>query len=389
MSTHPTDRANPGSPATESTHDTIVIGAGQAGLSAGYHLKKRGRDFVILEAHDRVGDVWRRRFDSLRLYSPAKYDGLPGMPFPAARWCYPDKDQVADYLEAYAERFELPIETGVSTTRLSTDGELYRVEAGDRVYRATNVVIATGTWQKPWTPEFAPQLNPSIYQVHSHDYRNAAQLRPGRTLVVGAAHSGADVALEVANAGHETVLSGTIHGELPFDMEGKAARVILPIMWFAATRVLTEKTPMGRKAQVHVRHGGGPLLRVKSADLEAAGVEHVEAKVAGVEGGRPVLADGTVLDVANVVWCTGFRKDLDWIDFPVAGDDGWPDQTRGAANSRRGLYFVGVPFLYSFSSMLVGGVGRDAEHVVAHIAKTATTRTSAAPQSTKAVAASL
>jgi putative flavoprotein involved in K+ transport len=350
--------------------DTIVIGAGQAGLATGYHLQRRGREFLILEAHERVGDVWRRRFDSLRLYSPAKYDGLPGMAFPAAKWCYPDKDQVGDYFEAYAERFDLPITTGVTATRLSASDGRYVVETAEAVYAAQNVVIATGTWQQPWTPEFASQLDPEIFQAHSHDYRNAAQLKPGPTLVVGAAHSGADVALEAASAGHDTVLSGTIHGELPFSREGKAARVILPIMWFAATRLLTERTPMGRKAQPHVRRGGGPLLRVKTADLEAADVELVEAKVTGVEGGRPVLADGRVLDVANVVWCTGFRKDLSWIDFPVGGDDGWPDQTRGAVTDRPGLYFVGLPFLYSFSSTLVGGVGRDAEHVVKQIGRT-------------------
>lgn len=351
------------------THDTVVIGAGQAGLSTGYHLARRGVDFVMLEAHERVGDIWRRRFDSLRLYSPAKYDGLPGMAFPAAKWCYPDKDQVADYFEAYTERFDLPIRTGVSVTGLTSDDEGYLVDCGDRVIRAANVVVATGTWQHPWTPELAADLSPEIYQTHSHDYRNPSQLKSGPTLVVGAAHSGADVALEVANVGHETVLSGPVHGELPFDMEGKAARVILPFMWFLATRVLTESTPVGRKMQPHVRQGGGPLLRVKLADLAAASVEHTEHKVVGVEDGKPVLADGRVLDVANVVWCTGFRSDLGWIDLDITGSDGWPDQTRGAVNGHPGLYFVGLPFLFSFSSMLVGGAGRDAEQVARQIGR--------------------
>jgi putative flavoprotein involved in K+ transport len=350
-------------------HETIVIGAGQAGLATGHYLKKRGRDFLILEAHERVGDVWRKRFDSLKLYSPAKYDGLPGMAFPAAKWCYPDKDQVADYFEAYAERFELPIETGVRVRRMTVVDGGFEIESDQRTYRAENVVVATGTWQQPKTPAFAAELESSIYQVHSHDYRNPSQLKPGRTLVVGAAHSGADVALEVANAGHETVLSGPFRGEAPIDIEGKMARVVLPLLWFAANHVLTERTPIGRKAQPHIRNGGGPLLRVKSADLEAAGVEHVEEKIVGVEDGKPALADGRVLDVANVVWCTGFGKDLSWIDFLVPGDDGWPDQSRGAVNGWPGLYFVGLPFLYSFSSMLVGGAGRDAEHVARQIAK--------------------
>jgi putative flavoprotein involved in K+ transport len=367
-----------------STHETIVIGAGQAGLATGYHLKKRGRDFVMLEAHERVGDIWRERFDSLKLYSPAKYDGLPGMAFPAARWCYPDKNQVADYFEAYAERFDLPIETGVQVRRLTVVDGLFRVETTDgRAYQSNNVVVATGTWQQPKTPEFAAELDASIYQVHSHDYRNPAQLKPGRTLVVGAAHSGADIALEAANAGHETLLSGPYRGEAPFDIESRLARAVLPLLWFAANHVLTERTPVGRKAQPHIRAGGGPLLRVKSAHLEAAGVEHMVDKVVGVEAGKPVLADGRVLDVENVVWCTGFGKDLSWIDFLVAGDDGWPDQTRGAVSGWPGLYFVGLPFLYSFSSMLVGGAGRDAEHVAMQIVKAPAGR-SAAPNGSPA-----
>jgi putative flavoprotein involved in K+ transport len=358
------------------TNETIVIGAGQAGLSTGYHLKKRGREFLMLEAHDRVGDVWRKRFDSLKLYSPAKYDGLPGMAFPAAKWCYPDKDQVAEYFEAYAERFDLPIETGVAVQRMTAADGCFLIEADGREYRAQNVVVATGTWQQPKTPAFAGELDSSIYQVHSHEYRNPAQLKPGPTLVVGAAHSGADIALEVANAGHDTVLSGPYRGEAPIDIESRRARIVLPVLWFAANHVLTERTPVGRKVQPHVRQGGGPLLRVKSAHLEAAGVEHIEDKVAGVESGKPALADGRVLDVANVVWCTGFGKDLGWIDFLAPGEDGWPDQTRGAVNGWPGLYFVGLPFLYSFSSMLVGGAGRDAEHVAKLIAKAPTGRAS-------------
>jgi putative flavoprotein involved in K+ transport len=186
-------------------------------------------------------------------------------------------------------------------------------------------------------------------------------------LVVGASHSGADLAYEAA-VDHQTILAGRVHGELPFDMEGPIARVMLPILWFAATRVLTEKTPIGRKMQVEVRRGGGPLLRIKTADLEAAGVEHVDQRVVDVFDGKPVLADGRVLDVANVLWCTGFKSDLSWIDFPVSGEDGWPDQVRGASVRNPGLYWVGLQFLFSFSSMLVGGTGRDAEQVANQIA---------------------
>jgi putative flavoprotein involved in K+ transport len=184
---------------------------------------------------------------------------------------------------------------------------------------------------------------------------------------VGCSHSGADIALEVART-HPTILSGKAHGQIPFDIEGRVAHLMLPVMLFLATHVLTVRTPIGRKMRPHVRSGGGPLLRVKRAHLDAGGVERTDARVAGVRDGRPLLDDGRVLDVANVIWCTGFGKDVSWIDIPVTGEDGWPEQDRGVVESSPGLYFVGLPFLYAFASMLIGGVGRDAERVAEHIA---------------------
>jgi len=347
--------------------ETVVVGGGQAGLSVGYHLSQLGRRFVILEAGERVGDVWRERFDSLRLYTPARYDGLPGHSFPAPTWSFPTKYEVADYLEAYVERFDLPVRTGVKVDSLSQEGDRYVLHAGERSFEADRVVVASGTFQSPVTPGFADKLDPSIHQLHSNDYRNPSQLREGPVLVVGASHSGGDIAFELGRV-HPTVLSGRVHGEIPFRIDGRPARVIMRVLWFLANRVLTMQTPIGRRVCPEVRAGGGPLLRVKRADLEAAGVEHTESRVAGVRDGKPVLDDGRVLDVANVIWCTGFGKDVSWIDIPVTGDDGWPEQERGMATSSPGLYFVGLPFLNAFGSMLVGGVGRDAEYVAKSIA---------------------
>jgi putative flavoprotein involved in K+ transport len=187
-------------------------------------------------------------------------------------------------------------------------------------------------------------------------------------LVVGASHSGPDIALEAARE-HPTILSGPYRGEIPFDIESRPARVILRVLWLVANHVLTVKTPLGRKARPHVRLQGGPLIRVKAKHLEAAGVEHVDAKTVGVENGKPVLADGRVVDAANVIWCTGFRLDFSWIDLPVVGEDGYPLEQGGVVPSQPGLYFVGLPFQRSFASMLIGGVGRDAEFVARRIAK--------------------
>ncbi|HEX5825563.1 MAG TPA: NAD(P)-binding domain-containing protein [Candidatus Limnocylindrales bacterium] len=351
--------------------DTLVIGGGQAGMSAGYHLKKRGMSFLILDADARIGDHWREHWDSLRLYSPARSDGLPGMAFPASAYTYPTGRAMGDYLEAYATRFDLPVRNGmrVESVRAAGDGRGgYVVRAGGEQFEAAQVVVATGSFRTPRIPSFAHQLDPAIRQLHSSEYRNPSQLLDGPVLVVGLSHSGADIAFEAA-AAHRTILSGKAHGQLPFAViDTWRARIVWPLVAFLATHLLTIRTPIGRKMAIEVRKGGGPLLRVRLPDLDRVGVERHAAKTVGARDGKPVLDDGTVLDVANVIWCTGFRQDYGWIELPdVVDEDGWPRHQRGVAPSA-GMYFLGIPFQYAFTSMLVGGAGRDAEYVVDRIA---------------------
>jgi putative flavoprotein involved in K+ transport len=349
-------------------YETVVVGGGQAGLSVGYHLKRQAHDsFVILDASGRVGDSWRTRWDSLRLYSPASRDALPGMPFPASGTTYPTKDEMGDYLEAYARGFDLPVRSGVAVDTLTKENGRYVVGAGDGRFEADNVVVATGVFQVPYIPDFASQLDAGIVQLHSQDYRNLSQLQPGPVLVVGGSHSGSDIAYEAA-AAHDVILSGTDTGQIPAPIESRRGRMVFRGLLFVGTHVLNVDTPPGRKMRPHVRHGGGPLLRYRRKDLLAAGVERVLERTVGVERGLPVLDDGRVLDVRNVVWCTGFRPDFSWIRFPFEiGEDGYPVQYRGTAASSPGLYFTGLPFLHSFASMLVAGAGRDAERVARHI----------------------
>jgi putative flavoprotein involved in K+ transport len=356
--------------------ETVIVGGGQAGLAAAYHLKKRGRPHVVLDTNDRIGDPWRQRWPSLRLYTPAKYDELPGMRFPARRNSFPSAGAMADYLEAYAERFELLVRTGVHVDGLSKERERFVVSAGDQRFEADNVVVATGVMQVPVVPDFASALDARITQLHSRDYRSPAQLQEGAVLVVGASHSGGDIAFEVA-AEHQTVLSGRNTGQLPFSVESRRARLGSPLMKFLATRVLTMDTPIGRKMRPEIRSHGAPLLRIRSADLAAAGVERVVARVVGVQDGLPVLEDGRVVQVANVIWCTGFRPEYSWIDLPLEYEDGYPSQYRGAVSSIPGLYFLGMLFLHSFSSMLVLGAGRDAKRVAEHIVRQAKSRATA------------
>jgi putative flavoprotein involved in K+ transport len=364
---------------TDEHVETLIIGGGQAGLVVGYHLKSKKRDVLILDANERVGDSWRKRWPSLQLYSPAFKSGLPGMAFPAPRHSFPTGLEMADYLESYAKRFELPVRNSVTVEGLERNGEGYVALAGDRRFLAHNVVVATGVFQheRPIVPEFASELDPAIRQLHSADYRSPEQLQPGSVLVVGAAHSGGDIAYEVSRAGYPTMLSGRDTGQIPMDINGPLAPFVFRILAFVWTRVLTVSTPIGRKAKPHIRGHGGPLIRVKRADLEAAGVERVLERTVGVEDGKPVLADGRVLDVDNVVWCTGFRNDYGWIRFPLpTEEDGYPEQRRGAVPSLPGLYFVGLPFLHSFASMLILGAGRDGGRVAKHIVA----RTARAPR---------
>jgi putative flavoprotein involved in K+ transport len=346
----------------------VVIGGGQAGLSIGYCLAQRGLSFVILEGNARIGDSWRNRWDSLRLFTPAKYDGLIGLPFPAPAFSFPTKDQMADYLEAYATQFDLPVRTGIRVDRVSRNGARYIVDAGDRRFEADYVVVAMATYQAGRVPAFAQALDPSIRQLHSRDYRNPGQLEPGDVLIVGAGNSGADIALDVAGS-HRTWLAGRHPGNLPFRIESRIARVMLPIIFrIVFHRILTVNTHVGRRARQIVISKGGPLIRVKPADLIAAGVGRVP-RVTGVREGKPLLADGRVLDVRNVIWCTGFHPGLAWIDLPkpVFGADGEPLHERGIVPDEPGFYFVGLHFLYSFSSTMIHGIARDAERIAATI----------------------
>ena len=352
---------------------TVVIGGSQAGLAVGYYLKQHGLPFVILDENDRIGDAWRKRWDSLRLFTPGRYDGLPGMPFPGSPSSYPTKDETADYLAAYANTFELPVRTGVKVDRLSKAGDRFEVSWGKHTIFAENVVVATGAFNTPRVPSFARELDESIVQLHSKEYRRPSQIQKGTVLVVGAGNSGAEIAMELA-CHHQTWLSGPDTGQEPARAGSHLDHLVTPIMWFVATR-LTVKTALGRKLRDHFIDPprGIPLGRVRRKDFAPAGIERVP-RMTGVRNGYPVLANGRVLEVSNVIWCTGYAPNYDWIDLSLPTHNGVPIHDRGIVESCPGLYFIGLLFLYSLSSALVGGVGRDAEHIVDHIVSTRLSR---------------
>jgi putative flavoprotein involved in K+ transport len=355
-------------PAMEEHHDVVVIGGGQAGLSVGYHLARRGVPFVILDASERIGDAWRSRWDSLRLFTPARFSGLDGMAFPSHPDTFPTKDAMADYLAAYARRFDLPVRSGVRVDRLSRrrDGR-FLVEAGARRFVAQQVVVAMASYQRPRQPAFAGDLHPQIRQLHSAAYRSPSQLGPGDVLLVGAGNSGAEIAMELARD-RRVFMAGRDVGHVPFRIEGLLGRLILVriVLRLLFHRVLTLRTPMGRKMRPKALREGGPLVRTKPRDLRAAGVQRVPRMV-GVRDGLPELADGGVLEVSNVIWCTGFHPAFTWIDLPILDETGSPRHQAGEVKEVPGLYFVGLEFLYSMSSAMIHGVGRDAERIAGKI----------------------
>ena len=346
--------------------NTLVIGGGQAGLAVGYHLSRAGVPFVIVDANRRTGDSWRNRWDSLRLFTPNRFNSLPGLAIPGEHWGFPTKDEVADYLESYAAHFELPIRHGVEVEHLGRKDGRFLASAGDRVIEAENVIVAMASHQEPKVPPFAGELDPRIVQLHVDEYQNPGQLDEGDVLIVGMGNSGAEIAKELAED-RRVWLSGRPSAVQPFRPERLSGRLLMPFVGqVILTRVLTTSTPMGRKVRSKMLHKAAPLLRVKPRDLAAAGVHRV-GRVTAVVDGHPQLEDGTVLDVPNVLWCTGFHPGFSWIDLPAFDETGDVAHTRGVVDAVPGLYFVALKFLHSMLSDTLLAVGRDAGYVVDHL----------------------
>jgi len=349
--------------------ETVVIGAGQAGLATGHHLAQRGADFLLVDASARIGDSWRNRWDSLQLFTWVDWNHLPGMPCPGPRMHFPGKDEVADYLAEYASRFSLPVRLGVEVERLSREGDRYIITAGAQRLSADNVVVATGPFQKPRIPEFARDLDPSIEQLHSSAYRNPAQLGDGDTLVVGAATSGCQIAMELAKT-RRVLLSGRNVDAFSAGKQ-KVLRRIVPWVYSRPRQSF-----IGKRLHVKARTGGHPLIGFTYKEVEREGVQRVP-RTTGVKNGKPLLENGQTADVASVIWSTGFEVDFSWIDLPVFTADGYPRHDRGVVQEEPGLYFVGLIFLHSLDSQLILGVPRDTKHVAGELLRRSESRRAA------------
>lgn len=346
------------------TIDTVVIGGGQAGLAAGYFLRRAGRDFVILDAHARVGDAWRTRWDTLVLFTPNRYNALPGLKYPGPTGGFATKDEFADYLEGYAAHVGLDVRTSTRVQRLSRIDEDFLIQTDGHTWRASNVIVAMNTNGRPRVPAMSRDLDPDIHQLHSEEFTSADDLPAGPVLVVGLGNSGADIAVEVVRT-HDTWVAGQPIGAIPWRIESRRHRYLLSrIMRFVGHRVLNRRNPLGRKALAKI--SSAPLIRIKPKDLVAAGTHRV-GRITGVSDGKPVTEDGQVLDVASVIWCTGYRPAFAWIDLPILGEGGEPLHEHGVVPSVPGLYFLGLEFQTSITSGTITGLGRDGKRIVKHL----------------------
>jgi putative flavoprotein involved in K+ transport len=341
--------------------DVLVIGGGQAGLAMGYHLAQSGRSFQIVDAGAGIGQTWRSRWDSLRLFTSGRYDNLPGLPFPASPDAYPGRDDVAGYLQAYAAKFALPVRLNTSVTSLTRSGGTYVAKAGDEVLEASQVVVATGPFHVPFKPPIAGTLDPSVYQIHSAGYRRPQSVPPGKVLVVGAANSGCQIAQELS-ATHAVELSAG--QRIPAIPQRPLGRDIWK--WATALRLdqVTADSRLGsRLAGRDQVIGPGPRRLARRHGIR------LRARAASAAGRTVTFADASAADFDAVVWATGFRTDYTWIEIPGLTDEqGRIVHTRGVTRSP-GLYVLGLTWQHTRGSALLGWVGNDAAFLAGQIAR--------------------
>ena len=339
--------------------EVVVIGGGQAGLAIGWFLARQGRSFTVLDAAAEPAAAWRGRWDSLRLFTPVRYDSLPGRAFPGDPDGYPGRDDVVDYLTDYARRFELPVELNsrVRSVRQGDAGYVVEID-DDRVYEADQVVIATGAWQIPWVPPLAQRLDRAVVQYHSTNYRSPEDVPAGTVLVVGGGNTGFQIAKELT-VSHDVHLSiGSKQPAFPQRIFGRDLFRYLVALGLMEKSIETRIGRRGRKNDSTLIGSSPRALRRHGATVRTRAID---GKASGV-----VFDDGTALTVDSVIWATGFRPDHSWVELPVFDAGGRVAHQRGVTASP-GLYFLGLPWMYTQGSALLGWVKNDAEFIAQRI----------------------
>jgi putative flavoprotein involved in K+ transport len=338
--------------------EVIVVGGGQAGLAIGYYLAQQGRTFAILEAAAEPAAAWRARWDSLRLFTSARYSGLPGLVFPGDPHAYPRRDDVVAYLTEYARQFALPVELGSRVRSIRQAEGRYLVEVHGRSYTADQVVIATGPFQVPFVPPIADDLGQDVFQIHSTRYRAPAELPDGSALVVGGGNTGFQIAEELAATREVHLSIGSRQTPLPQRIFGR------DLFWYldkiGAMRKSSD-TRMGRRFV-----GRDTLIGSNPRNLSKRHGVRLHARAIEASTRTVRFGDGTALDVSAVIWATGFRNDHSWINAPIFNDRQRVVHRRGVTNSP-GLYFLGLTWQYTRGSALIGWVRDDAAYIADQI----------------------
>ncbi|WP_066055034.1 flavin-containing monooxygenase [Robertmurraya korlensis] len=337
-------------------YDVLVVGAGQAGLAMGYYLKKSKRSFLILDQSSVIGESWRKRYDSLTLFTPRIYSSLPGLILEGNQESYPTKNEISEYLSLYAKTFSLPVQLNTYIMKLEEKDYSYVLTTNKGEFRARNVVVATGPFQKPIIPEFYKNLLKGIMQLHSSKYKNPSQLKEGITLVVGGGNSGAQIAAEIAEDRNVYLSVGHPLRFLPQDIGTKSI-----FWWFDKLGVL--KVNVNSKIGKYLKNMPDPIFGFELKEKIKQGKVTIKPRVMSAQGSQVAFDDGSLLKVNNIIWSTGFKADYSWIDIPsIFDNNGLPIHERGVT-SKKGLFFLGMPWQYRKGSAILQGVGMDARYI--------------------------
>ncbi|GIU53706.1 NAD(P)/FAD-dependent oxidoreductase [Shewanella sp. KT0246] len=341
--------------------DFIIIGAGQSGLSMAYNLSQQNKDYLILDANDCIGAPWLKRWDSLTLFTPTEYNHLPGMKFPFPKGFYPNKYQVADYLKSYVDTFNIPIEFNQKVTSVTKVNGVFDIKTATSQFQAKQVIIATGPFHTPYTPACHVDIAEGVTQLHSENYKNAEQLQDGDCLVVGAGDSGVQILSEIADTGRTAYFSGTDQIKaIPQTFLGKT-------LWWWFTKIGFLSVNRYSKIGKWLSNGVQPVIGTDVKSLLAKdNVIHM-GRTLSAEKDTITFQKGSISTIKNIIWATGFKPNFFWIDGISFDEMNYPSNYRGVSNDVEGLYFIGLPWLYTRGSATLGGVYKDADYLMKYI----------------------